>query len=1329
MIGRLRWAVTVGLVVLLLVVPALLPLSPGSPTAALSRPDQFSAISDSGSGTGLRVGFVGAPSVETGRPNSDRNGAFVHPAGTSLTLSEKTLDLTNGTLLPGNVSLFGAHGPSDPTVYDPISGRFYLSTIYSQTVAVVNASRDVDLVNVPLDFYAGGLAVDPVDDSLFVTNDSGNSVAIVNATTLSVMTTVAVGPDPQGIAWDPAAGAMVVANAGSNNTSWIDGRTHQVVANVATGTYPMTVLYDSLTGDVLIGNWKSANVSVLNATSVVATLPAGSFPSVVYQDPVDGTLFVSNAASGNTTILNGTSYRAVANLSVSTATSGIGYDPGTNRVDVLAGSTVLELNASNNSVVGSTPVTFWSRDLGVDPTTNEVYVSGGVNNSVTILNDSTGAVVASVPSAYTPTVAQFDPLNGEMYISEEGGANVSALNGTTHAVASDILLGTQSNWDGASPTDATVYLGGGCPGSNVEQFDTSNGTSTGCLVAPVNSYAGAFDPVDHRLFLTDGYSEVYATNLTTGVTVRFVSLGTSPYATWPMGLAWSPVNDSLFVVNELTSNVTVVDASNGHLRASVNVGSYPEGAAYDPTDGAVWVANTGGSSISEINVTNDSLAGTVSVGSSPAALVFDATTQQMFVTLSGSDTVAVVSAANGTVVKRLPVGTYPEALTLDPSAQLVFVANEASSNLTVVDALGLVDLANEGTVNDPIGVAYDATSGVLVASSATDPSVSVIRPTLVADPDVTVFRATPATISLGNSTQFTATVARGNGTLTYRYSGLPNGCSSANSSVVVCTPTIPGNFSVTVNVTDQTGASANATTPLSVLDHLAVTSLVASPSVVDVGVPTNLTVTVTGTSPPFAFLWTGLPAGCASVNASSWSCTPTVAGNFTVGVNVTDSFGHEVRATTALTVVDRLSINSLTASPSVVDVGMAVNLTAGVTGDAPPFSFDWTGLPRGCVSQNASAIPCRPTQSGAYTTTLRVEDALGLVRSSNVGVTVQPTLTLDSLVSDYGAIDLGQSVQITASASGGSAPLSVRFSGLPSGCVGPVPTVFSFACRPNETGTFLVGATVTDALGATTNGTLALVVNSDPSFVSLVATPSPANEGTTLHFAAQVSGGTLPLVFAYAGLPAGCRSANLATLACAPTVTGTFEVTANVTDARGLQASQGIVEVITAAPPPPDVTSFLANPNPVTLGNASTLTAIVSGGTSPLSYAFTGLPAGCASTDSLTLQCLSSSIGSFPIEFHATDAANRTATGATFLNVTATPSLRSPGTTSTNVAGLPPLSWLAIVAAVAVAAVLGALWFRRARGPRSAPPPSEDGEGVAPAVSTDSGDLPDDPPG
>jgi galactose oxidase-like protein len=141
--------------------------------------------------------------------------------------------------------------------------------------------------------------------------------------------------------------------------------------------------------------------------------------------------------------------------------------------------------------------------------------------------------------------------------------------------------------------------------------------------------------------------------------------------------------------------------------------------------------------------------------------------------------------------------------------------------------------------------------------------------------------------------------------------------------------------------------------------------------------------------------------------------------------------------------------------------------------------------------------------------------------------------------------------------------------------------------------------------------------------------------GLTAQLTTTVSGGAPPYYYTYAGLPAGCASANVSTLDCVPTVIGTFVVNVSVHDS-GTNASFGslLLEIV----PDPSVTSFAAAPATVTVGNRTTFAAQLVGGVAPFSISYTGLPAACAPVSSLTMDCTPEAAGSFSVQITVLDS-------------------------------------------------------------------------------------------
>jgi len=116
-------------------------------------------------------------------------------------------------------------------------------------------------------------------------------------------------------------------------------------------------------------------------------------------------------------------------------------------------------------------------------------------------------------------------------------------------------------------------------------------------------------------------------------------------------------------------------------------------------------------------------------------------------------------------------------------------------------------------VTDRCSTAGENSSGTCDSGFGQDQG-STLNPS--AGPVILSFEASPASIETGQAAFLNVSVAGGVGTLQYSFSGLPPGCSSADTSALRCSPAGVGHFTITVHVNDSAGHTAEAATPLSV---------------------------------------------------------------------------------------------------------------------------------------------------------------------------------------------------------------------------------------------------------------------------------------------------------------------------------------------------------------------------------------------------------------------------------------------------------------------------------------------------------------------------------
>jgi hypothetical protein len=193
-----------------------------------------------------------------------------------------------------------------------------------------------------------------------------------------------------------------------------------------------------------------------------------------------------------------------------------------------------------------------------------------------------------------------------------------------------------------------------------------------------------------------------------------------------------------------------------------------------------------------------------------------------------------------------------------------------------------------------------------------------------------------------------------------------------------------------------------------------------------------------------------------------------------------------------------------------------------------------------------------------------------------------------------------------------------------------------------------------------------------------------------------------PYTFAWHGLPLDCVAANGSALSCTSAFPGTYTVVAVATDASGSSASSPSITLTVYAYPSVSLTVI---PYSVAVGEATSFSAYVQGGSGNYVYAWSGLPPGCFGYSVANLTCVPSTSGTYFVSVTVSDSNGASTTGSIQVYV-------SPATPITPTPPGPPLAEAyplllgmgLIIVLLAVLVIV--LVTRRPRGP---PPPGYPG--------------------
>jgi hypothetical protein len=191
-----------------------------------------------------------------------------------------------------------------------------------------------------------------------------------------------------------------------------------------------------------------------------------------------------------------------------------------------------------------------------------------------------------------------------------------------------------------------------------------------------------------------------------------------------------------------------------------------------------------------------------------------------------------------------------------------------------------------------------------------------------------------AALDIGQSVLFTSSF-RTQGTPPYTYQWYLNNSavSGANSDSWNFTPASTGTYQVYLNVTDSLDVKVQSNVVPVTTNPVPTVTISPTIAIIEVAQSQLFTSTVSGGTVPHSYEWYLNATLVSGATSSTWSFMPTMAGQYTVYVKMTDAAGIQATSNSASVTVNvpvythNIAITSITSYKTIVSLGYSLNLT------------------------------------------------------------------------------------------------------------------------------------------------------------------------------------------------------------------------------------------------------------------------------------------------------------------------------------------------------------------------------------------------------------------
>ncbi|HCC46560.1 MAG TPA: hypothetical protein DEQ38_00335, partial [Elusimicrobia bacterium] len=408
--------------------------------------------------------------------------------------------------------------------------------------------------------------------------------------------------------------------------------------------------------------------------------------------------------------------------------------------------------------------------------------------------------------------------------------------------------------------------------------------------------------------------------------------------------------------------------------------------------------------------------------------------------------------------------------------------------------------ANSGTIADiapgQIGwTAPDSTGTYTVSCEVADDQGATARRDLLvvvaSAPIITVFTASPTSVSTGAASNLVCVATSAAASLTYTWDAASGTIAGNGETAVWTAPVSTGVFTVSVSVSDAAGRHTEQELSIRANNPPVLAPLSAVPPIVN-----NLeisTITAAAYDPDggaITYTWSATSGTIADIAPGQIGWTaPDSTGTYTVSCEVADDQGATARRDLLVVVASAPIITSFTASPTSVSTGAASNLVCVATSAAASLTYTWDAASGTIVGNGETAVWTAPVSTGVFTVSVSVSDAAGRHTGQELSIRANNPPVLAPLSAAPPIVANLEVATITASAYDPDAGVLTYTWSADSGTIADIAAGQIGWTAPDSTGSYTISCEVADDQGATARRDILVVVASAPIITSFTASP------------------------------------------------------------------------------------------------------------------------------------------------------------------------------------------------------------------------------------------------
>jgi DNA-binding beta-propeller fold protein YncE len=230
----------------------------------------------------------------------------------------------------------------------------------------------------------------------------------------------------------------------------------------------------------------------------------------------------------------------------------------------------------------------------------------------------------------------------------------------------------------ADPDGRRLYIPRGAPANHVTVYDLDSLNYLGEIPETTGVHGAAIDPKSHHGFSSSKPVVMWDTQSL--ATIKTIAVEGNPD-----GIFFEPLTERIYVLSHRAPNVTVLDAKDGSIVGTIDLGGAPEQAQSDG-QGKVFIDVEDKASIAVVDAKTLKVIGNYDLSSkaaTPAGLALDAKNRILFACCREPATCVILNADDGKILASLPLAGSSDGAVFNPATSEAF-SSQGNGTLSVI---------------------------------------------------------------------------------------------------------------------------------------------------------------------------------------------------------------------------------------------------------------------------------------------------------------------------------------------------------------------------------------------------------------------------------------------------------------------------------------------------------------------------------------------------------------------------------------------------------------------------------------------------------------------